>query len=243
MTEQTIFITGIASGLGEKIADLSLAQGHRVFGCDHDADKIRDFELRHDNQPVEVFLCDVSDFAALEALFQTVCDKAGRIDSLVNNAGMYLGRPLDTYDDDTIDRAIDVNLKAPMKLSQWFAQHVRNNKERGSIVNIASVAGEVGSSDAVYGSVKAGVIGLTKSNAMNYAPEIRVNCVSPGLIEDTDIARAIPDYRYEEYKRQELLDGGLNTKSVAGVVNFLISNASRSMTGAIIRSDNGCYPR
>ena len=188
-------------------------------------------------------MCDVSDLDALKTLFRTICDRVGRIDSLVNNAGMYLGQPLDTYDDDTIDRVIDVNLKAPMKLSQWFAQHVRSNGERGSIVNVASVAGEVGSSDAVYGSVKAGIIGLTKSNAMNYAPEIRVNCVSPGLIEDTDIARAIPDYRYKEYKRQELLDGGLNTDSVASVVNFLISSASRSMTGAIIRSDNGCYPR
>lgn len=243
MSEQTIFITGIASGLGEKIADLSIAQGSRVFGCDYSPEKIRDFEKRHANQNVEVFLCDVSDLEALGAVFRLVCDKVGRIDALVNNAGVYLGRPLETYDDETIDRVIAVNLKAPMKLSQWFAEHVRSNGERGSIVNVASVAGEVGSSDAVYGSVKAGVIGLTKSNAMNYAPEIRVNCVSPGLIEDTDIARAIPDYRYAEYKRQELLDGGLTTDSVAGVVNFLISNESRSMTGAIIRSDNGCYPR
>lgn len=243
MTDHTIFITGIASGVGEKIADLSLAQGHRVFGCDNNAEKIRDFENRHANQDVEVFFCDVSDFSALEAVFQTVCEKAGRIDSLVNNAGMYMGQPLATYDDALIERAIDVNLKAPMKLSLWYADHVRRNGQRGSIVNVASVAGEVGSSDAVYGSVKAGVIGLTKSNAMNYAPEIRVNCVSPGLIEDTDIARAIPDYRYAEYKRQELLDGGLDTDSVAGVVNFLISNNARSMTGAIIRSDNGCYPR
>ncbi len=243
MSEYTVFITGIASGLGEKVADLSLAQGHRVFGCDQNLDKIRDFEARHANQNVEVHHVDVSDFKALRTLFDEICAKAGSIDSLVNNAGMYLGNPLHTYDDDLIERAIDVNLKAPMKLSLWYADHVRKNGNRGNIVNVASVAGEVGSSDAVYGSVKAGVIGLTKSNAMNYAPEIRVNCVSPGLIEDTDIAREIPDYRYAEYKRQELLDGGLDCESVAGVVNFLMSNNARSMTGAILRSDNGSYPR
>ncbi len=92
------------------------------------------------------------------------------VSGLVNNAGLYLGRPIWDYDDDTINRVIDVNVKGPMWLSSRVSQHLLPRKTRGAIVNLASVAGEGGSSDAVYGTAKAGVIGLTKSNAMNFAP-------------------------------------------------------------------------
>ncbi|ORE90588.1 SDR family oxidoreductase [Aurantimonas sp. 22II-16-19i] len=243
MTIRSVFITGIASGVGAKIAARGLAAGMNVYGCDIDAEAVETVSLRHEGQSLTVFRCDIADTPSLFACFDEALSLSGGIDALVNNAGLYLGQPIAAYDDATIERVIAVNLTAPMKLSRRFAEAKQRAGGAGAIVNIASVAGEVGSSDAVYGSVKAAVIGLTKSNAMNFAPAIRVNAVSPGLIVDTAIARAIPDYRYAEYKRQEMLDGDLTTDSVADVVAFLLSPASRSMTGAILRSDNGCYPR
>ena len=116
-------------------------------------------------------------------------------------------------------------------LSRRFAAHLLPAERRGAIVNLASDAGEVGSSDALYGTVKAGVIGLTKSNAMNFAPYIRVNVVSPGLIIRTAIADRIPDHRYAEYKRQELLDGDIHPEYVADVCAYLLSDRSRTLTG------------
>jgi len=238
-----VFITGMASGLGEKIAKILVQNGHCIYGCDNNEEKIILFKEKYPDLQNNIVNCDVSNFPKLKATFEKACLVTGGIDGLANNAGMYLGQSFDQYDDVTLDKVIDINLKAPMKLSLWFAEHIQSLGVTGSIVNVASVAGEVGSSDAPYGSVKAGVIGLTKSNAMNFAPNIRVNCVSPGLIVDTEIADAIPDYRYAEYKRQELLSGDLTTDSVAKTVCFLLSENACSMTGAILRSDNGCYPR
>ena len=124
---------------------------------------------------------------------------------LVNNAGVYLGQSLFNYSSQEIDRVIDVNLKGLIYFTRFFVKSVWKESAKGIIVNIASVAGEFGSSDAIYALTKAGTLGMTKSNAMNLAPNIRVNAISPGLVHDTKIFDQIPKHRLEEYQRQELL--------------------------------------
>jgi 3-oxoacyl-[acyl-carrier protein] reductase len=97
--------------------------------------------------------------------------------------------------------------------------------------------------DALYGATKAGVIGLTKANAWNFAPRIRVNAVSPGLIRDTSIHDRIPDPRRMEYERQEIIKAPIQPDGVADVILFLLSEKSRHLTGKVIAVDNGAYPR
>ena len=169
--------------------------------------------------------------------------KLDRPAALINNAGVYRGNPLHTYDVATIEGDYWVNVLAPMLLTQAYATPLVERSEPGCVVNLSSTAGEVGSSDAVYGSSKAAVIGLTKSQAMNYAPWVRVNCVSPGMVRDTAIEDRIPAYRHAEYARQEQLTTRLDAASVAEVIEFLISPASRNLTGKVIGVDNGAYPR
>ncbi|MEU0806657.1 SDR family oxidoreductase [Streptomyces sp. NPDC005970] len=243
MTTGTVIVTGGASGVGRALVGRLLDAGRTVVTCDIDEAGLKELAEEHQGRPLETQVRDVASHEECDTFMDAVLASHPDTDALVNNAGLYLGRPVWEYDDATIERVIAVNVKGPVWLSRRFADHLLPARRRGAIVNLASVAGEVGSSDALYGTVKAGVIGLTKSNAMNFAPYIRVNVVSPGLIVDTAIADRIPDYRYAEYKRQEQLDGDIRPEYVADVCVFLLGDGSRTLTGALLRADNGCYPR
>lgn len=243
MTVSTVIVTGGASGVGRALVKRLLDDGMTVITCDIDESGLKSLTEEHHGRPLETHVCDVASHDDCDAFMDRVIAAHPEVDGLVNNAGLYLGQPVWEYDDQTIDRVIGVNVKGPVWLSRRFAGHLLPAERRGAIVNLASVAGEVGSSDALYGTVKAGVIGLTKSNAMNFAPYIRVNVVSPGLIVNTAIADRIPGYRYAEYKRQEQLDGDILPEYVADVCAYLLGDASRTLTGALLRADNGCYPR
>lgn len=243
MTGNTVIVTGGANGIGRAVTRRCLADGLRVVACDVDAPALDALAAEHAGEPLEVHAVDVADDGALDAFFAEAVRRHPELDGLVNNAGLYLGRSVFDYDDETIERIIAVNLKAPIRLSRHLGSHLMTRKARGSIVNIASVAGEVGSSDALYGATKAAVIGLTKSNAMNFAPLVRVNTVSPGLVLDTAIVDRIPPYRLAEYRRQEVLDGGVRPEDVAKAVAFLLGDESRCTTGMTLPVDNGCYPR
>ncbi|MFY1663933.1 SDR family oxidoreductase [Pseudomonas sp. Pseu.R1] len=97
--------------------------------------------------------------------------------------------------------------------------------------------------DALYGATKAGVIGLTKANAWNFAPRVRVNAVSPTLVRDTFIHDRTPEHRRKAYERQEIIDDPIEPKGVADVIMFLLSDQSRHLTGKVVPVDNGAYPR
>jgi 3-oxoacyl-[acyl-carrier protein] reductase len=243
MSVATVIITGGANGVGRALVQRCLQDGMRVVACDIDESGLADLAGRNAGNALHARVCDVGIRSECDAFMDWVLSHHPEVNGLVNNAGLYLGQPVWTYDDATMDRVIDVNVKGPIWLSRRFAAHLMPRKTRGAIVNLASVAGEVGSSDAIYGVVKAGVIGLTKSNAMNFAPYIRVNVVSPGLITKTAIADRIPKYRYDEYKRQERLEEDIVPDDVASVCAYLLSDGAKTLTGAVIPADNGCYPR
>lgn len=243
MSVRTVIITGGGNGVGKVLVRRALDDGMTVVACDIDEPSLKELADEHAGRPLETQVCDVSSREECEEFMDGVLTRHPSVDGLVNNAGLYLGQPVWEYDDIEMERVLAVNIKGPVWLSRLFARHLLADSRRGAIVNVASVAGEVGSSDALYGSAKAGVIGLTKSNAMNFAPLIRVNAVSPGLIVDTAIADRIPGYRYAEYKRQEQLDGDILPEDIANVCMYLLSEESRTLTGAVVRADNGCYPR
>ncbi|MBN2979505.1 dehydrogenase [Pseudomonas fluorescens] len=238
-----LIITGAANGIGRATVEQAIQQGYFVIGADKDADGLYALQRLYGADVLEVHVADFSDSATLKGFIAMLYERHATIYGLINNAGIYHGKSIYHYCDDEIDEILNVNLKALVYLSKDFAEREMRHEAPRSIVNIASVAGEVGSCDAMYGATKAAVIGLTKANAWNFAPFVRVNAVSPALIHDTAIYDTIPEYRRAEYARQEILKEPILPGAVAEVILLLAGDAMRHISGRVIPVDNGAYPR
>ncbi|MDP5274113.1 SDR family NAD(P)-dependent oxidoreductase [Chengkuizengella axinellae] len=245
LSNKTVIVTGAAGGLGEAITTKCLEQGAKVIACDLNNKQLKKLEklkYRFYDDPLFVFPVDVSDYKDVKQFFSLLNMKFSSIDGLVNNAGIYLGKDLLDYTPDQMDKVINVNIKGATYFSQFFGELLLQRKDKGCIVNISSVAGQEGSTDAIYGLSKAALIGLTKSCALNFSPNIRVNAVTPGLVE-TRMMEDIPEWRVNEYREKELLNDRLQPQDVANTVAFLLSDAARNYSGSVFDINNGCYMR
>ena len=240
---KTLIVTGAANGIGRATVEMAIQQGYFVIGADKDADGLKVLQRIYSDAVFEAQVADFSDMAVIKTFIPKLYERHATIYGLVNNAGLYHGKSVYAYSDEQIDEILNVNLKALVYLSKDFAEREMRHEAPRSIVNITSVAGEVGSCDALYGATKAAVIGLTKANAWNFAPFVRVNAVSPALIHDTAIYDTIPEYRRAEYARQEILKDPIMPSGVAEVILLLVGEGLRHMTGKVIPVDNGAYPR
>jgi len=146
------------------------------------------------------------------------------------------------YKVDEIDKVLDINVKGFIYLSQMFGKKLFQSQRKGVIVNMSSVSGMEGSSDAIYGLSKAAILGLTKSCAMNFSPYIRVNAVAPTMV-NTPMMGTIPDWRKEEYLSHHLINMPVLPEDVADTVVFLLSDKAKHYTGATFDINNGGYLR
>lgn len=238
-----VIITGAANGIGKATVEKCIAEGYFVIAADKDTNGLARLSLTYGGDVLETHVIDFSKSEEVKNFIPKLYKTHSTIYALVNNAGIYHGKSVYMYSDEQIDEIINVNLKALVYLSKDFAEREMQYESMRCIVNISSVAGEVGSCDALYGATKAAVIGLTKANSWNFAPFVRVNAVSPALIHDTAIYETIPEYRRDEYARQEVLKDPILPSGVAEVILFLMSDATKHITGKIIPVDNGAYPR
>lgn len=238
-----LIVTGAANGIGRATVEKAIQAGYFVIAADKDAEGLCALQRTYTADVLETHVADFSDSALIKGFIPALYERHATIHALVNNAGIYHGKSVYAYSDAEVDEILTVNLKALVYLSKDFAEREMKHEAPRSIVNIASVAGEVGSCDALYGATKAAVIGLTKANAWNFAPFVRVNAVSPALIHDTAIYGTIPEYRRAEYARQEILKEPILPGGVAEVILLVISDAMRHVTGKVIAVDNGAYPR
>lgn len=238
-----LIVTGAANGIGRATVEMAIQQGYFVIAADKDAEGLKVLQDLYSADVFDAQVVDFSDMAVIKRFIPTLYERHATIYGLVNNAGIYHGKSVYAYSDEQIDEILNVNLKALVYLSKDFAEREMKHEAPRSIVNIASVAGEVGSCDALYGATKAAVIGLTKANAWNFAPFVRVNAVSPALIHETAIYDTIPEYRRAEYARQEVLKDPILPSGVAEVIMLLVGDAMRHITGRVIPVDNGAYPR
>ncbi|MFJ4144347.1 SDR family NAD(P)-dependent oxidoreductase [Pseudomonas sp. NPDC089734] len=238
-----IIITGAANGIGRATVEKSIEQGYFVIAVDKDAVGLASLQKAYGPDALEVHHADFSDPRTIKGFIPALYERHSTIYALINNAGLYHGKSVYLYSDEEIEEIMNVNVKALIYLSKDFAEREMKHEAPRCIVNISSVAGEVGSCDALYGATKAAVIGLTKANAWNFAPFVRVNAVSPALIHDTAIYDTIPAYRRDEYARQEILKDPIRPGGVADVILLFISEATRHITGKVIPVDNGAYPR
>lgn len=237
LENKQIIVTGAAQGIGRSIAACCLREGARVVAVDIDHETLETFG-RSNPEKIVTRVLDVSDRPSVEKLF----DEFSSADGLVNNAGVYYGRHIFDYTDAALEHVWSVNLKAAFYCSRYYAKPVLDNGRSGVIVNLASLAGEEGSSDAVYGASKAALIGLTKSTAMNFAPAIRVNAVAPTVVE-TRMAARVPAWRMKLYREAELIKQPVRPEDVAETVVFLLSDRASHYTGAVLDINNGTYMR
>jgi 3-oxoacyl-[acyl-carrier protein] reductase len=240
-----IVITGAANGIGKATAIACVEAGFYVIAADKDTQGLQHLQTCLPCHQLETHVIDFSKAQDYQPFIDNLYMRCGHrtLHALVNNVGLYHGKSVYDYSDEEMEEIWTVNLKSLICLSRDFARHEPGAPQPRSIVNITSVAGEVGSMDALYGATKAGVIGLTKANAWNFAPRVRVNAVSPALVRDTSIHDRIPEHRRKEYERQEIIGEPILPDGVADVIMFLLSDQSRHLTGKVIAVDNGAYPR
>jgi NAD(P)-dependent dehydrogenase (short-subunit alcohol dehydrogenase family) len=244
LTDRVALVTGGSRGLGRSIALGLAASGADVIvasrdlvSCEATAAEVTSTTGRR-ALPVS---CHVGDWAQLDALVETAYDELGRVDVLVNNAGMSpLYDRLTAVTEALWEKVFAVNVRAPFRLSALIGERMAAGAG-GSIVNIGSIASDWPRPDAIpYGAAKAGVIHLTSALAFAYGPKVRVNCVQPGAFL-TDIAA---DWDMEVFARHAeglALRRGGTPDEIVGAVVYLASDASSYTTGATLRVDGGYW--
>jgi len=240
---KTVLVTGAAQGIGKAIAIRVLKEGFDVIALDINEVRLAEFKSeasggKYGANSLTTYSIDVTQTAQIEKFFEWISGEEIRPYGLVNNAGIFPGVPFLEYSPAEINSVISVNLLGPIYMTQHFGRMLMPEKLTGTIVNIASIAGQIGSSDAIYGISKSGLIGLTKTSAMALAPNIRVNAVAPALVQ-TELIKNVSEERHEVFRRGELIKTPLQPTDIADSVWFLLSDQSKHITGTVLDINNG----
>ena len=246
LTERVAVVTGAARGIGLAIAEALAEAGAKVVLTDRDAAAVADAVggLRSMGYAVEAETLDVTDSAAVERVHEAVIGRHGRVDVLVNNAGIAISNhPAEAMTDAVWAKVIDVNLNGVFYCCRSFGAGMLA-RGSGSIVNVGSMSGFIVNrpqEQANYNASKAGVHHLTRSLAAEWgARGVRVNAVAPTYI-DTEMNAYV--YKDPEMHRHWVGGTPMNrlgrTDEVASVVLFLAGDAASLMTGSIVLADGG----
>jgi len=237
---RVLAMTGANGGIPRAIAQLFRQAGAALFLTDLTLDGLEDFrrELGEDGPEIALAPQDVADPEAAAAAARACAGVFGGIDFLVTGAGLYTASPVAGMPPEQWRRGIAVNLDGVFHTTQAFLPLIRDG---GAIVNLASMAAERGSRNhSQYAAAKGGVISFTRSLALETAPRIRVNAISPGLI-DTPMVRPLMDERGTALLAATPL-GRLGTvEEVAGATAFLCSDLAGFMTGETLQVNGGLH--
>ncbi len=243
LTGKVALVTGAAQGIGRAIALLLARNGADIVVSDINVERAEETakEVRAIGPKAMAVKVDVSNLSDVERMVEGILEKLAKIDILVNNAGITRDKLVLRMTEEDWDAVLGVNLKGTFNCTKAVIRHMARQRS-GKIVNIASVVGEMGNAgQANYSASKAGVIGLTKTIAREYAQRgINVNAIAPGYIE-TPMTDALPEKAKEELKKLIPMERLGKPEDVAEAVLFLVSEESSYVTGQVLNVNGGIY--
>lgn len=237
---KTIIVTGGSRGIGAAIVSLLAKENYNIvlnYNKSEEIAKKMQEEFTNLGKTVEIFKADVSKREEVKKLVDFTIEKFGKIDVLINNAGISQTKLFTDITDEDWNNMLNIDLNSVFYMSQEVAKHMIHEKE-GCIINISSIWGMVGASCEVHYSVaKAGVDAMTKSLAKELGPSnIRVNSIAPGII-DTDMNKYLSEKELEQIKEEIPLGKIGETSSIAKCAKWLIED--NYTTGQIIAINGG----
>ena len=239
LKNKNVLITGSSGGIGNELVKKFVSLGANVLGSGTKTEKLDKLKKEYTNIKVKKF--DISEHSRIEEFIENVSLELGGLDILINNAGTNVDNLSLRMKDDEWKKVIDVNLTSTFLLTKYAIKKMLKNKF-GRVVNITSVVGHTGNlGQSNYAASKAGIIGMSKSLAIEYAKKnITVNCVSPGFIV-SDMTMNIAE-KVKLYLTSRIPMGKLGTgQDVSNCVAFLSSDEAAYITGETIHVNGGMY--
>jgi len=236
---KNILITGASGGIGNELVKKFVSLGGNVLGTGTKAEKLDQIKKKYPNIKVKKF--DMLDHSGIEEFIDNVALELGGLDILINNAGTNIDNLSLRMKDEEWKKVININLTSTFLIAKHSIKKMLKNKF-GRIVNITSVVGHTGNfGQTNYAASKAGIIGMSKSLAIEYAKKnITVNCVSPGFIV-SDMTMNIAE-KVKLYLTSRIPMGKLGTgEDVSNCVAFLSSDQASYVTGETIHVNGGMY--
>jgi 3-oxoacyl-[acyl-carrier protein] reductase len=244
LSNQVVLITGGSRGIGAATARVFAKAGADVAftyrGRDQKATELIE-EIKKLGRRIKAYKGDNSKGDVVRKIVENVASEFGRIDVLVNNAGIWTYGEIDTMDEKVWDETMEVNLKGPFLFCRYVVP-IMKKQGGGKIINLSSTAGQRGEAlHSHYAATKGALISLTKSLSTELGPyNIRVNSVAPGWV-DTDMSSdALKDPKLKEEIRRSIPLGRIpSAEDIAGPILFLASDLSRHVTGEILNVNGG----
>lgn len=234
LNNKVAIVTGASQGIGRAVSETFAREGATVIAVDLQ-------KLPYENESIHGYELDITQREDISSFFEAIIETYGKVDILVNNAGITKDALIQKLTEEMWDIVIDVNLKGVFNLTQLIGPHMMETG-KGSIINISSVVGEFGNvGQTNYAATKAGVIGMTKSWAKEFARKganIRVNSVAPGYI-NTDMMKTVPEKVLENIKAKTMLGRLGEPQEIANAILFLASDESSYISGHNLSVNGG----
>ncbi|MDJ0646805.1 MAG: 3-oxoacyl-[acyl-carrier-protein] reductase [Flavobacteriaceae bacterium] len=242
LENKTALITGATRGIGKGIAEVFAEHGANVaftFNSSVDAANALEKELQAKGVKAKGYQSNAAEFEAAQELAKNVLEEFGTIDILVNNAGITKDNLLIRISEEDFDRVIEVNLKSVFNLTKAVIRPMMKQRS-GSIINMSSVVGIKGNTGQTnYAASKAGIIGFSKSVALELGSRnVRSNVIAPGFIE-TEMTDALPEETVQTWRNAIPLKRGGTPEDIANACVFLASDMASYITGQTLSVDGG----
>lgn len=233
LKDKVVLITGGLSGAGVSIVREFFKTGCKI-ATTYTKSQPKELLDEYASKGIKVYKYDLANLDEIDILLNNVINDFGKIDVLVNNAGIYPAKKLEDIKEEDYDRMMNINNKGTFFLSKAVSKYINN----GSIINISSINAVNPALRLIHYSMsKAAIEMQTRSLAMEYGPRIRVNCIAPGLIYNEE-KKWIPSW-IESYNSRAALHRLVKPEEIGKVAVFLASDLSSAITGQIITVDCG----